>query len=80
MILDVTRWLPEHPGGSSIIPAQALNLECSRFFEVPPTCWVCTACFRPLVEYLCTPKQHELYIDCCMCRRCTTSPGRAFCT
>jgi hypothetical protein len=23
MVLDVTRWLPEHPGGSSIIPAQA---------------------------------------------------------
>jgi hypothetical protein len=34
MILDVTRWLPEHPGGSTIIPAQALNIECSRFFEV----------------------------------------------
>lgn len=34
MILDVTRWLPEHPGGSTIIPAQALNLDCARFFEV----------------------------------------------
>ena len=34
MILDVTRWLPEHPGGSAIIPAQALNIECSRFFEL----------------------------------------------
>ena len=34
MILDVTRWLPEHPGGDTIIPAQALNLDCSRFFEV----------------------------------------------
>ena len=34
MILDVTRWLPEHPGGSTIIPTQALNIECSRFFEV----------------------------------------------
>jgi cytochrome b involved in lipid metabolism len=22
MVLDVTRWLPEHPGGSKIIPAQ----------------------------------------------------------
>lgn len=34
MVLDVTRWLPEHPGGSTIIPEQALNIECSRFFEV----------------------------------------------
>lgn len=34
MVLDVTRWLPEHPGGDSIIPAQALDLDCSRFFEV----------------------------------------------
>lgn len=34
MVLDVTRWLPEHPGGSSIIPAQALNLDSCRFFEV----------------------------------------------
>ena len=23
MVFDVTRWLPEHPGGSGIIPAQA---------------------------------------------------------
>ena len=28
MVLDVTRWLPEHPGGSTIIPKQALNLDC----------------------------------------------------
>lgn len=34
MVLDVTQWLPEHPGGSAIIPAQALNLDCARFFEV----------------------------------------------
>ena len=34
MVLDVTDWLSEHPGGSNIIPAQALNLDCSRFFEV----------------------------------------------
>jgi len=34
MVMDVTTWLPQHPGGSSIIPAQALNLDCSRFFEV----------------------------------------------
>lgn len=26
--LQVTRWLPEHPGGSRIIPAQSLNLDC----------------------------------------------------
>jgi Cytochrome b5-like Heme/Steroid binding domain len=34
MVLDVSEWLPEHPGGSTIIPEQALNLDCSRFFEV----------------------------------------------
>lgn len=34
MVLDVTDWLSEHPGGSSIIPAQALDLDCGRFFEV----------------------------------------------
>ncbi|KAL4437011.1 hypothetical protein ABPG75_004150 [Micractinium tetrahymenae] len=34
MVLDVTRWLPEHPGGSRIIPAQSLNLDCSRQFEL----------------------------------------------
>lgn len=33
MVLDVTRWLPEHPGGRTIIPKQALNLDCARFFE-----------------------------------------------
>ena len=39
MVLDVTRWLPEHPGGRTIIPKQALNLDCARFFEArrPPT-------------------------------------------
>lgn len=35
MVLDVTRWLPEHPGGRNIIPRQALNLDCARFYEVP---------------------------------------------
>jgi hypothetical protein len=25
MVLDVTRWLPEHPGGSTIIPAQVTH-------------------------------------------------------
>lgn len=34
MVLDVTDWLSEHPGGKSIIPRQALNLDCARFFEV----------------------------------------------
>ena len=34
MILDVTRWLTEHPGGSSIIPEQALNMDCTVFFEL----------------------------------------------
>ena len=34
MVLDVKRWLPEHPGGSTIIPQQALNVEAGRFFEV----------------------------------------------
>ena len=33
MLLDVGRWLPEHPGGSTIIPAQGLNHDCARFFE-----------------------------------------------
>eukprot|EP00899_Mesostigma_viride_P028493 jgi/Mesvir1/8829/Mv02730-RA.1 len=33
-IFDVTRWLPEHPGGSTIIPRQALNIDCARFFEL----------------------------------------------
>ena len=28
MVLDVTRWLPEHPGGSKIIPRQSLNMDC----------------------------------------------------
>ena len=26
--------LPEHPGGSTIIPQQALNVEAGRFFEI----------------------------------------------
>jgi cytochrome b involved in lipid metabolism len=34
MVFDVTRWLPEHPGGSSIIPAQALGRDCTVFFEI----------------------------------------------
>jgi hypothetical protein len=34
MVLDVTRWLEEHPGGSTIIPTQALNIDCTVFFEI----------------------------------------------
>lgn len=34
MVLDVGRWLPEHPGGASIIPKQSLDCDCARFFEM----------------------------------------------
>lgn len=34
MVLDVTRWLDEHPGGSTIIPDQALNVDSTVFFEI----------------------------------------------
>lgn len=34
MVLDVGTWLPEHPGGSTIIPSQGLNVDASRMFEV----------------------------------------------
>lgn len=34
MVLDITRWLDEHPGGSTIIPDQALNIDCTIFFEI----------------------------------------------
>ncbi|CAG9467761.1 unnamed protein product [Pedinophyceae sp. YPF-701] len=34
MVLDVQRWLPEHPGGSTIIPKQALNVDSTVFFEL----------------------------------------------
>ncbi|CAI7732075.1 unnamed protein product [Closterium sp. NIES-53] len=34
MVLDVTRWLPEHPGGDTIIPNQGLNRDCTVFFEL----------------------------------------------
>lgn len=34
MVLDITQWLDEHPGGASIIPAQALNIDCTVFFEM----------------------------------------------
>ncbi|EQC42815.1 hypothetical protein SDRG_00535 [Saprolegnia diclina VS20] len=34
MVLDITRWLPEHPGGSHLIPAEALNIDCVGMFEI----------------------------------------------
>ena len=34
MVLDISRWLFEHPGGSNIIPSQALNVDSTVFFEI----------------------------------------------
>lgn len=34
MVFDITRWLDEHPGGSTIIPEQSLNVDCTTFFEI----------------------------------------------
>ncbi len=34
MVFDLEAWLPEHPGGSTIIPAQALNRDSTVFFEL----------------------------------------------
>ena len=34
MVFDLEAWLPEHPGGSTIIPQQALNKDCTVFFEL----------------------------------------------
>ena len=34
MVLDIKRWLPEHPGGQRIIPEQAKNVDSTTFFEV----------------------------------------------
>ena len=33
-VYDITRWLPEHPGGSTIIPEQALDVDATVFFEL----------------------------------------------
>jgi hypothetical protein len=33
-VFDISRWLDEHPGGSTIIPEQALNMDCTVFFEI----------------------------------------------
>lgn len=34
MLFDLEVWLPEHPGGSTIIPRQARNIDCTVFFEL----------------------------------------------
>jgi len=34
MVLDISRWLEEHPGGSSIIPLHALDCDCTCQFEI----------------------------------------------
>jgi len=34
MVFDLEAWLPEHPGGATIIPRQALNKDCAVFFEL----------------------------------------------
>jgi hypothetical protein len=34
MVLDISRWLYEHPGGSSIIPERGLNVDSTVFFEI----------------------------------------------
>lgn len=34
MVLDVTRWIPEHPGGSVLIGQEALNVDCTVMFEI----------------------------------------------
>jgi cytochrome b involved in lipid metabolism len=34
MVLDISRWIDEHPGGSNIIPDQALNIDSTVFFEI----------------------------------------------
>lgn len=34
MVLDITRWLDEHPGGSKVIPTVALNVDSGTVFEI----------------------------------------------
>lgn len=34
MVLDLKAWLPQHPGGATIIPQQGLNRDCTVFFEL----------------------------------------------
>ena len=34
MVYDLEAWLPAHPGGATIIPEQALNVDCTVLFEL----------------------------------------------
>ena len=56
MVLDVTRWLPQHPGGSKIIPMQSLNVDATRFFEVRQSYQFCQTlvrhCHAPVVAMM----------------------------
>ena len=81
MLLDVKRWLPEHPGGSTIIPKQGLNHDCARFFEVrasigtPPlrraATWLSSAPSCCLASAkLCLETIH-MRIACCLASRVT---------
>ncbi|CAH0473966.1 unnamed protein product [Peronospora belbahrii] len=33
MVLDITRWIPEHPGGSELIAQEAMNVDSTIMFE-----------------------------------------------
>ena len=33
MVLDITRWVPEHPGGSELIAQEAINVDATIMFE-----------------------------------------------
>ncbi|KAJ8535082.1 hypothetical protein ON010_g13656 [Phytophthora cinnamomi] len=34
MVLDITRWIPEHPGGSELIAQEAMNIDSTVMFEI----------------------------------------------
>ncbi|CAI5742271.1 unnamed protein product [Hyaloperonospora brassicae] len=34
MVLDITRWIPEHPGGSELIAQEAMNVDSTIMFEI----------------------------------------------
>ncbi|KAL4169220.1 hypothetical protein KRP22_010143 [Phytophthora ramorum] len=34
MVLDITRWIPEHPGGSELIAREAMNVDSTVMFEI----------------------------------------------
>ncbi|KAF1788680.1 Cytochrome b5-like heme/steroid binding domain [Phytophthora cactorum] len=34
MVLDITRWIPEHPGGSELIAQEAMNVDSTVMFEI----------------------------------------------